>query len=133
MSRRVSRLTLKGMFLITIAVGIISSSGFGVIAEEATVVAVLTDGVLIFALRCPRGGEPPEEEKSELLLGERERLSWEASSHCWVVGDGWDVRTSKMIRLTTGIELREGFFNCNWLTVRGVYWEGAEMGGEVWK
>jgi hypothetical protein len=48
-----------------------------------------------------------------------------------VVGDGWDGRTSKMIRLTTGIELRVGFFNCNWPTVRGVYWEGAEMGGDV--
>jgi len=61
--------------LITIAVGIISSSGFGVIAEEVNVVAVLADGGLIFALRFPRGGEPPEEEKSELLLGERERWS----------------------------------------------------------
>jgi hypothetical protein len=44
-----------------------------VIAEEATV----ADGVLIFALRFPRGGEPPEEDKLEVLLGERERWSGE--------------------------------------------------------
>jgi hypothetical protein len=41
-SRRVSRLTLKGIFLITIAVGMISSSGFGagVLAEAKGVVEV---------------------------------------------------------------------------------------------
>lgn len=64
-SRSVSRLTLNGMFLMTMAVGMTSSSG-------------LTGG-----LRCARGGEPPAEEKSELLCGESERLSEELlSSHC---------------------------------------------------
>lgn len=70
-SRRVSRLTLKGMFLMTMAVGMISSSGL--------------EGVMV-GTRWPMGGEPPEEEKSELLLGERGRFSGrgtELSSHCW--------------------------------------------------
>jgi hypothetical protein len=79
MSRRVSFLTLKGMFLVTIAVGIISSSVFGVITE-----ATVADGVFIFALRFSRGGEPPEGDKSEVLLGERERWSWEPRANA-----GW--------------------------------------------
>jgi hypothetical protein len=68
-SRRDSRFTLKGMFLMTIAVGIISSSGFWPGVE---------------GMRWPMGGEPPEDEKSELLLGERGRFSGtaELSSHC---------------------------------------------------
>lgn len=57
MSRRVSRLTLNGIFLITIAVGMTSSSGFwlGLVATGGD-------------WRLPwGGGEPPAEEKSELL------------------------------------------------------------------
>ena len=74
-SRRVSRFTLKGMFLMTIAVGIISSSGLWPGVE----------GPKGGGARLPIGGEPPEDEKSELLLGERERFSGttaELSSHC---------------------------------------------------
>lgn len=77
MSRRVSRFTLKGMFLMTIAVGIISSS-----ADRLGVVG----GMPEFSM-CPIVGEPPEEERSELFGGDRERLSGmpmegELSSHC---------------------------------------------------
>jgi hypothetical protein len=56
-SRRVSRLTLKGIFLITMAVGIISSS----ILWEGV------EGPMGEGLRWPMGGEPPAEEKSELF------------------------------------------------------------------
>jgi hypothetical protein len=35
-------------------------------------------------LEEPRGGEPPAEDRSELLLGDRERLSAGLSSHCYV-------------------------------------------------
>ena len=75
-SRSVSRFTLNGMFLMTIAVGIISSSWrwLGV------------PGVLMVGARtCGMVGEPPEDERSELLFGERERLSpmpAGLSSHC---------------------------------------------------
>lgn len=75
MSRSVSRLTLNGMFLMTMAVGIISSSMPGIGVPGAS------PGVIM----CPMGGEPPEEDKSELLGGERDRLSGMAawlSSHC---------------------------------------------------
>jgi len=58
MSRSASRLTLKGMFLMTMAVGIISSSP-----------------PWLGALMCGRGGEPPPDERSELLGDDRERLS----------------------------------------------------------
>ena len=65
MSRRVSRLTLKGMFLMTMAVGITSSS------------ALRPGGGRVEggALMCGRGGEPPPEERSELLGEDRERVS----------------------------------------------------------
>ena len=67
-------MTLKGMFLMTIAVGIISSSGFmpGDVGG--------TGAELLFAI----GGDPPEEEKSELFWGDRERSSTapELSNHC---------------------------------------------------
>lgn len=68
-------MTLKGMFLMTIAVGIISSSAPWPSAPGMP-------GVVMFG----SGGEPPPEERSELLGGERERLSGymvELSSHCW--------------------------------------------------
>jgi hypothetical protein len=68
-------LTLKGMFLITMAVGIISSSGF-----PPGVVGIA--GGLWWAI----GGDPPEEEKSELFWGDKERLSDtgpELSIHCY--------------------------------------------------
>ena len=71
-SRSVSRFTLNGMFLMTIAVGIISSSP-GV------------PGVMAGVRTCPMVGEPPEDERSELLFGDSERLSpktAELSSHC---------------------------------------------------
>jgi hypothetical protein len=74
MSRRVSLLTLKGMFLITIAVGMTSSS-----FPCAGVVGALT---------CDVGGEPPAEEKSELLFGESDLISGGEtgfSSHCFDV------------------------------------------------
>ena len=74
MSNRVSLLTLKGIFLMTIAVGIISSS-----FPWAGVVG---------AVSCDAGGEPPVEEKSELLLGESDLLSGVTiglSSHCFDV------------------------------------------------
>lgn len=74
-SRSVSRFTLNGMFLMTIAVGITSSSRLGV------------PGALICGPRtCGMVGEPPEEERSELLFGDRERLSLMPvvlSSHCF--------------------------------------------------
>lgn len=70
-SSNVSRLTLNGIFLITMAVGMISSSGFKLGVDGA-----------MGGLRCPIGGEPPAEEKSELLFGDKERLSGELSSHC---------------------------------------------------
>lgn len=72
MSRRVSLLTLKGIFLITMAVGMISSS-----FPWAGVVG---------AFSCDVGGEPPAEEKSELLFGESDLLSGVTtglSSHCF--------------------------------------------------
>lgn len=78
MSKRVSLLTLKGIFLITIAVGITSSS-------------FPCTGV-VGALICDAGGEPPVEEKSELSLGESDRLSEAGiglSSHCF---DAWSVQ-----------------------------------------
>lgn len=62
MSRSVSRLTLKGMFLMTMAVGITSSSIPGVPGASP--------GVIM----CPMGGEP-DEDRSELLGGESDRLS----------------------------------------------------------
>lgn len=75
MSSSVSRFTLNGMFLMTIAVGIMSSSDPGAAGWAV--------GIGGGGLRCPIGGEPPAEEKSELLLGERERLSGGVlSSHC---------------------------------------------------
>jgi hypothetical protein len=66
MSRRVSRLTLKGIFLITMAVGITSSS-------RPTWLGVV--GPMGGARTCAIGGEPPTDEKSELLCGDRGRLS----------------------------------------------------------
>lgn len=77
MSRSVSRFTLNGMFLITMAVGIMSSS-----APRAPGVV----GPRLGVTTLPIGGEPPDDEKSELLLGDNERLSemptWALSSHC---------------------------------------------------
>ena len=65
-SRSVSRFTLNGMFLITIAVGIISSS-----SPPPGV-----PGAMPGVMTCPpRTGEPPDDEMSELLFGDRERLS----------------------------------------------------------
>lgn len=81
MSRSVSRFTLKGIFLITMAVGITSSSRppwLGVF------------GPMGGACRCAMGGEPPIDEKSELLWGDRGRLSGTApvlSIHCCTDGD----------------------------------------------
>jgi len=82
MSKRVSLLTLKGIFLMTIAVGMTSSSfpWTGVVG----------------ALICDAGGEPPAEEKSELLLGESDRLSgvrMELSSHCFGVRSAYGLTT----------------------------------------
>ena len=84
MSRRVSLLTLKGIFLMTIAVGITSSSfpWTGVI------------GALIW----DAGGEPPVEEKSELLLGESDRVSevgMGLSSHCFDVRSAHGLATAR--------------------------------------
>ena len=70
-SKRVSRLTVKGMFLMTIAVGITSSS-LGVPGARGTCM-------------CCNGGEPPEE-MSELVGGDIERESFKLvwfSSHCY--------------------------------------------------
>ena len=81
-SSRVSRLTLNGMFFMTIAVGIISSS-------LPTGVPELTGGACIWLM----GGDPPDEERSELFGGERERLSGipaPLSSHCWA----WQQKVS---------------------------------------
>jgi len=61
MERRVSRETLNGMFLMTMAVGMISSS---------------TE----YAGRAGIGGEPADESSSE--------DSGELSSHCWGVSAG---------------------------------------------
>lgn len=74
-SRSVSRFTLNGMFLMTMAVGIISSSKARPgVAEER------------FGVRTwPMMGDPPDDERSELLLGDRERVSANPaplSSHC---------------------------------------------------
>lgn len=73
MSSNVSRFTLKGMFLMTIAVGMISSSAPrpGVPGVTGTCMDV-------------GGGDPPEEDRSELLWGDSERLSLilALSSHC---------------------------------------------------
>lgn len=79
-SRSVSRLTLNGMFLITMAVGITSSSKLppGVV------------GTMPAVMLWPMTGEPPDDERSELLLGDSERLSGmmdALSSHCWVCKD----------------------------------------------
>jgi hypothetical protein len=131
-SRRVSRLTLNGMFLITMAVGIISSSGL-------TLLAVLMLGWaeakgVVFALRWLIGGEPPEDEKSELLLGDNDRLSPEESSHCYQRKDGEKKGEKKGRESTEGRAAREGFLIGDWPTTeRGLYWDGAEMGGEVEK
>lgn len=74
MPRRVSRFTLNGIFLMTMAVGMISSSEF---------CAGVTGGMGAGVAMWPIGGEPPAEEKSELLCGDKERLSGELlSSHC---------------------------------------------------
>lgn len=72
-SSKVSRLTLKGMFFMTIAVGIISSSALPGVPG-------LTEEACIWLM----GGEP-DEDRSELFGGERERLSGipaGPSSHC---------------------------------------------------
>lgn len=76
MSSNVSRFTLKGMFLMTIAVGMISSSA------PKTGVPGVTGG----ACMAVGGGDPPEEDRSELLWGDSERLSLmlALSSHCCV-------------------------------------------------
>ena len=87
MSSKVSLLTLKGIFLMTIAVGIISSS-----FPWAGVVG---------ALICVAGGEPPVEEKSELLLGERDLLSGVGavlSIHCF------DIRSTRCLATTRAEE-----------------------------
>jgi hypothetical protein len=69
----------------TMAVGMTSSSGLRV-AEEAEPMGFM----------WPRGGEPPAEEKSELLWGERERLSEELlSSHCCRGGLGRNRKRSQ--------------------------------------
>lgn len=71
-SSNVSRLTLNGMFLMTIAVGMTSSS-----RPPWPIPGVIT--------WPPMTGESPEDEMSELLLGDRERLSGmvtELSSQC---------------------------------------------------
>ena len=78
-SSNVSRLTLNGMFLMTIAVGMTSSS-----RPPAPGVPGAMPGVMTWP---PMMGESPEDEMSELLLGDRERLSGigmagELSSHC---------------------------------------------------
>ena len=73
-SRSVSRFTLNGMFLMTIAVGITSSSTPGVPGAMP--------GVITWS---PMTGESPDEEISELLFGDSERLSGmetELSNHC---------------------------------------------------
>lgn len=81
MSSSVSRFTLNGMFLMTIAVGITSSSKPGVPGATPGV-----PGPIPGVMTCPPStGEPPDDERSELLFGDRERLSGmetEFSSHC---------------------------------------------------
>lgn len=74
MSSNVSRFTLKGMFLMTIAVGMISSS-----APRLGVPGVTGGACMVVG-----GGDPPEEDRSELLWGDSERLSpmLALSSHC---------------------------------------------------
>jgi hypothetical protein len=67
MSRSVSFLTLKGMFLMTMAVGMISSS------PRAPMGGVAMPGG--GAIMWPMGGGEPLEERSELLCGESERWS----------------------------------------------------------
>ena len=76
MSSNVSRFTLKGMFLMTIAVGMISSS-----APKPGVPGVTGGACMVVG-----GGDPPEEDRSELLWGDSERLSLmlALSSHCWI-------------------------------------------------
>lgn len=77
-SSRVSRLTLKGIFFMTIAVGIISSSLDAAVRADGTV-------PIGFGMWCI-GGEPPDD-MSELDGGDMERASgivaW-FSSHCYV-------------------------------------------------
>jgi hypothetical protein len=101
-SRRVSRLTLKGMFLMTMAVGIISSSGF--MAGDV--------GGIGAGLMCAVGGEPPDEEKSELLWGDSERLSGvaEFSSHCCSKGSLSDDQDPEIL-LTVGKPERVAFLS----------------------
>lgn len=74
-SRSDSRLTLKGMFLMTMAVGITSSSRPGRGGVE-----------IIGGATWPMGGDPPEEseERSDVFWGDSERWSAgeEWSAHC---------------------------------------------------
>ena len=68
MSSRVSRLTLNGIFLITIAVGMISSSMPGVWAATGCCIVW--------------GGDVPPDEMSELLTGGESDLGDVLSIHC---------------------------------------------------
>ena len=119
MSRRVSLLTLKGIFLMTIAVGIISSSfpWTGVVG----------------ALICDVGGEPPVEEKSELSLGESDRLSGEVglSNHCFETPS---VQRLKMARGRKKTHRRQPAPHCLVLEGRLVQSERVILGlGGDWR
>jgi hypothetical protein len=121
MSRRVSRLTLKGIFLITIAVGMTSSSAFWL-----GLAAIGGDERWAIG-----GGEPPAEEKSELLWGESERLS-ELSSHCLKIVRKIGGKSTRSH--TWGSAARMGLdLSGDWPTVRGLYWDWTGMPGEVAK
>ena len=91
---------------------------------------------MVGALICDAGGEPPVEEKSELLLGESGRLSGVVmglSSHCY------DVRSAQFFNNDKGGKKRtEGnpplivlFLRGDWFKVSGLYWDWAGTGGEV--
>ena len=65
MSSKVSRLTLNGMFLMTMAVGMISSSDPPLMGGE---------DMFVGTWRWCKGGDPPED-RSELEGGDMERPS----------------------------------------------------------
>jgi hypothetical protein len=78
MSRSVSRLTLKGMFLMTIAVGMTSSSNWGMGGVE----------IIGGAVMWPIGGEPPDDrDERSVFWGEKDlpgcSIAGDWSTHCW--------------------------------------------------
>ena len=76
------------------------------------------------------GGEPPEDEKSELLLGERDRFSGTdtaLSSHCWGRVRA-DNREAVEIH-TEGRPPRVGLtLSGDGVMLRGLYGDWAEIG-----